>query len=393
MPPLACLLLATVGAPPLPAQLSLQITVGPRPIPVYGQPVLPEEGYLWGPAYWAWGEEGYSWVPGTWVQAPEPGLLWTPGDWAWHNDSFEFHGGYWGAHVGYDGGIDHGYGYGGYGGSGFEGGCWQGRNDYDNRFVSNVNATHVSNVNNKTVIVNNTTFAYNGAGGLQAAATLQARTLERKHHVQPTAEQMQQHQVAGRNREFLASVSRGKPPVAANPRPADFSSTSIATARAPGGKLEESTLKATAKPLPQTPRSQASDRKPAHPAPQPPPPASAPAPGPDRRPTPMPTPAPERRPAPAPDRHPAPAPIPVLEHEPEPIPTVPERPAPTPMPAPERRPPPTPAPDPGRHPEPAVPPSPERDPEPAPHPDETSRPKPAPREGPEHQPNPGTPRE
>ena len=152
--PLACILLAGAAASPLSAQISIQITVGPPPIPVYEQPILPEDGYIWTPGYWGWGDEGYYWVPGTWVQAPEFGLLWTPGYWGWNDEYFEFHQGYWGTHVGYYGGINYGHGYGGYG---YEGGYWRGRNYYYNRSVSNVSNTRVTNVYNKTVIVNNNT--------------------------------------------------------------------------------------------------------------------------------------------------------------------------------------------------------------------------------------------
>ena len=45
------------------AQVSLRITVAPPELVVYAQPVCPQEGYLWTPGYWAYGEEGYFWVP------------------------------------------------------------------------------------------------------------------------------------------------------------------------------------------------------------------------------------------------------------------------------------------------------------------------------------------
>ena len=376
--PLACILLAGAAVSPLSAQLSIQITVGPPPIPVYEQPILPEQGYLWMPGYWGWGDEGYYWVPGTWVLAPERGLLWTPGYWAWHDDYFEFHRGYWGTHVGYYGGINYGHGYGGYG---FEGGYWQGRNYYYNRSVSNVSNTRVTNVYNKTVIVNNNTYiSYNGgAGGVRSAPTAQERTVEKEHHVQPTAVQTQHHQIASQDRELLASVNRGKPSVAATARPTDFSPRSAVAAKAPGGKVEETTLKATPKTLAQAPRGPAQEGRPdnraAHPAAPVSPPAPAPAPAREHRPTPTPAPAPERRPEPAP--HPVPE----------------RRPEPAPHPAPERRPEPAPHPAPERRPEPAPHPAPERRPEPAPHPAPERRPEPAPHEGREPKPRPEPSRE
>src|SRR5712692_3963837 len=58
------------------AQVSIGISVGypPPPLPVYEQPICPEEGYIWTPGYWAWDGDDYFWVPGTWVPAPERGF-------------------------------------------------------------------------------------------------------------------------------------------------------------------------------------------------------------------------------------------------------------------------------------------------------------------------------
>jgi len=391
--PIACFLLTVAAASPLSAQISIQITVGPPPIPIYEQPILPEDGFLWTPGYWAWGEDGYFWVPGTWVRAPQLGLLWTPGYWAWGGDFFEFHAGYWGTHVGYYGGINYGYGY---GGSGFEGGYWQNQNYYYNRSVSNVSTTRVTNVYNRTVIVNNTTIAYNGgAGGLRTAPTPQERQVEKEHHLQPTTDQDRHHQAASQNRELLASVNRGKPAVAATARPADFSPKNVVPAKAPGGKVEESTLKATPKTLPPPGKSPATESRPSSPEPHP-----APTPAPERHPAPAPTPGPERRPTPAPlpapERRPAPTPLPAPERRPEPAPhTAPERrPEPAPRPAPERKPEPLPHPAPGPKPEPAPHQAPDRRPEPIPHAGEQPPPKPAPpHEGREPKPRPEPVRE
>ena len=63
-PPLACILLVLAGSACLRAQISLSITVGPPPIPVYVQPPCPDNGYTFAPGYWALGEDGYFWVPG-----------------------------------------------------------------------------------------------------------------------------------------------------------------------------------------------------------------------------------------------------------------------------------------------------------------------------------------
>ena len=57
------------------------------------------------------------------MQPPQIGFLWTPGYWGWGGGAFFFHEGYWGPHVGFYGGINYGFGY---GGVGYEGGRWEG---------------------------------------------------------------------------------------------------------------------------------------------------------------------------------------------------------------------------------------------------------------------------
>src|ERR1700723_1671125 len=57
--------------------ISISVPIAPPPLPVYVQPPIPEEGYLWTPGYWAYEEAGgYYWVPGTWVRPPSIGVLW-----------------------------------------------------------------------------------------------------------------------------------------------------------------------------------------------------------------------------------------------------------------------------------------------------------------------------
>src|SRR5271168_4316561 len=136
---------ALVGAPVLVPALAPQaayagvfVSVGfaPPALPVYAQPVCPGDGYLWTPGYWAYGPGGYYWVPGVWVQPPTVGVLWTPGYWGWGGSAFLFHAGYWGPHVGFYGGINYGFGY---GGVGFAGGRWEGGHFAYNTAVMNVN--------------------------------------------------------------------------------------------------------------------------------------------------------------------------------------------------------------------------------------------------------------
>ena len=148
------------------AQVVITAQVAPPPLPVYVQPVVPGDGYLWTPGYWAYGPDGYEWVPGAWVRPPRVGYYWTPPYWGFAEGFYRFHRGYWGPRVGYYGGIDYGYGY---GGSGFVGGRWQGGRFAYNRAVSNVNVdvvrnTYVENVS-RTVGTSRPSFA-GGPGGV-----------------------------------------------------------------------------------------------------------------------------------------------------------------------------------------------------------------------------------
>ena len=157
---------------PSAAQIGISVRIGPPALPVYEQPICPGDGYLWSPGYWAWSDDdGYYWVPGTWVEAPEPGLLWTPGYWGWNDGAYLWNAGYWGPQIGFYGGINYGYGY---GGNGFYGGEWRGGHFFYNTAVMRVNTTQITNVYvNRTVIVNNNSHvAFNGGrGGVAARPT------------------------------------------------------------------------------------------------------------------------------------------------------------------------------------------------------------------------------
>ena len=82
------------------AFVDVSINIAPPVLPVYEQPVCPEEGYLWTPGYWGYGDEGYFWVPGVWVQPPQVGFLWTPGYWGYNRGLYVFNDGYWGPRSG-----------------------------------------------------------------------------------------------------------------------------------------------------------------------------------------------------------------------------------------------------------------------------------------------------
>ena len=181
------------------AQVSIGISVGyaPPPLPVYEQPICPEEGYIWTPGYWAWDGDDYFWVPGTWVLAPEPGFFWTPAYWGWSGAVFVFHEGYWGPRVGFYGGINYGYGY---FGRGYEGGRWDHDRFYYNRSVNNINVREIHNTYNTTIINNSTTInrvSYNGGnGGINERPSAEEEAASRERHIRPVGAQHQHFEEA-----------------------------------------------------------------------------------------------------------------------------------------------------------------------------------------------------
>lgn len=217
-------------------RIGLSITVAPPVLPVYEQPVCPGDGYIWTPGYWAYGDSDYYWVPGTWVLAPQVGFLWTPGYWGWGGGVFLWHAGYWGPHVGFYGGVNYGFGY---GGVGFEGGYWNHGVFAYNRSVTNVNVSVIHNTYNKTVVVNNTTVnrtSFNGGnGGINAQPTAADRAAESEHHIGPTAGQVQQEHVASTNKAQFASVNHGNPGVAGTSKPGAFTGSGVVHAKGASG--------------------------------------------------------------------------------------------------------------------------------------------------------------
>jgi hypothetical protein len=168
--------------------VDVRTTEAPPPLPNDEQPPCPEEGYLWTPGYWAWSGAGYAWVPGAWVQPPRVGVLWTPGYWGFVGSFFVYHRGYWGPHIGYYGGINYGFGY---GGVGYAGGRWVGNSFAYNRAVNNLNATVIRNTYQEPVIINGTVnkVSYNGGpAGTNAAPTAQERAASAEAHVPATSQ-------------------------------------------------------------------------------------------------------------------------------------------------------------------------------------------------------------
>jgi hypothetical protein len=210
------------------AGVFVSINIAPPVLPVYAQPVCPGDGYLWTPGYWAYGDAGYFWVPGTWVLAPRPGVLWTPGYWGFGGGLYIWHGGYWGPHVGFYGGVNYGFGY---GGVGFYGGRWEGEHFAYNTAVLHVNTTVVHNTYIDRTVIRNTTVinrtSFNGAGGIEARPNGQEQAAMRESHVQATSEQMSHEHFASTDRANFASVNGGRPALAAVSHP--MTNTSMAT--------------------------------------------------------------------------------------------------------------------------------------------------------------------
>jgi hypothetical protein len=207
-----------------PAQVAVGISVGiaPPPLPYYDQPYCPGPNYIWTPGYWAWDGSDYYWVPGTWVEAPFVGGYWTPGYWGWGGSAFLWHEGYWGPEVGFYGGIDYGFGY---GGVGYLGGEWRGGAFAYNTSVSRVNITVIHNTYSRSVPnARPGGAAYNGGkGGIQREPTASERAAEGERKSGPTSDQTQHYEAAKANPAEHYSTNHGRPAVAATAKPGDFS--------------------------------------------------------------------------------------------------------------------------------------------------------------------------
>ncbi len=193
------------------AEGQMRAAEAPPPLLNDEQPPCSEDGSLWTPGYWAWSGGGYYWVPGAWVLPPRVGVLWTPGYWGYSGGVYVFHAGYWGPHIGFYGGINYGFGY---GGAGFAGGRWVGNSFVYNRAVSNVDATIVRNTYNQTVVDNLTVnkASYNGGpGGTTAVATAEERAAASEAHHAPTPVQRPVARPSTRSPALMAQAPRAHP--------------------------------------------------------------------------------------------------------------------------------------------------------------------------------------
>ena len=218
------------------AAIDITVSVAPPPLPFYDQPPIPGDGYLWAPGYWAWdqSEADYYWVPGTWVEAPQPNLLWTPAYWGWNDGHYVFYAGYWAPQVGFYGGVDYGYGY---GGEGYEGGHWDHGAFFYNRAANNIANVTIKNVYNQTIVVNNTSsrVSFNGgSGGTSARPNAQQQALAKQKHVEETNAQKQHVDAASKDRALFSKQNHGAPEVAATARPGDLKGAGVTHATRTG---------------------------------------------------------------------------------------------------------------------------------------------------------------
>ena len=148
------------------------------------------------------------------MQPPSVGVLWTPGYWGFVGGAYTFHPGYWGPHIGFYGGVNYGFGY---GGVGFCGGEWRGGVFAYNRAVANFGRVHVTNVyEDRTIVERNTIMnpnhlSFNGGGGIPARPSPIEMRAEHENHFQPTSNQMQHQHFAAQDRSQLAAINHGRP--------------------------------------------------------------------------------------------------------------------------------------------------------------------------------------
>jgi WXXGXW repeat (2 copies) len=222
----------------------------PPELPVYEQPPIPGPGYIWTPGYWGGGPSGYFWVPGTWIQPPAAGLLWTPGYWGWRDGIYVWNAGYWGPHIGFYGGVNYGFGY---GGVGYEGGRWENGVFAYNRTVNNFGGVTITNVYERTVIVvpGASRVSFNGgSGGITLSPRAEEGAAAHEQHVAAIPAQLDQERTAGNNRALLASENRGQPPIAATAKPGEFTGKGVVAARSaePTGTLRPKPIDAAGNP-------------------------------------------------------------------------------------------------------------------------------------------------
>jgi hypothetical protein len=291
------------------AGVLISVGFAPPVLPVYVQPPCPQPGLMWTPGYWAYGEDGYYWVPGAWVPAPYAGALWTPGYWGWSGGLFVFHEGYWGPHVGYYGGVNYGFGY---GGIGFAGGVWRGGVFAYNTAVVRVDGRFVHSTYEdraaveRGFVARDSHVAFSGGpGGINHLPSPEERIAERDQHLAKTSFQAQHESAARADRTSYFKANGGHPARLAAEKPLAEERHAPSAARPAAQGYSSAEPRAAAQPH-FTPQPQPHPAPQAYPAPQ-----SHPAPQSQSHAAPQSHPTPQAHPAPPPHA----APAPKAEHE------------------------------------------------------------------------------
>src|SRR5260370_12157240 len=79
-------------------------------------------------------------------------------------------------------------------------------------------------------MINNHTSFNGGPGGVSARPTAMEQAAAHDRHIAPTTMQTQHQRSASSNKQLLASVNHGAPPVAASPRAGGFSGKGLIAA-------------------------------------------------------------------------------------------------------------------------------------------------------------------
>ena len=369
------------------AGVFISVGFAPPVLPVYEQPPCPEEGLMWSPGYWAYGDDGYYWVPGAWVPAPYEGALWTPPYWGWSDGLYVFHSGYWGQTVGYYGGVNYGFGY---MGIGFVGGEWR-----EHRFAYNTAVMRVDRriihetyedrrIVDRYTIRNDHRVAFSGGrDGIRHDPTPQERDAMRMPHTPPTSYQQQHFQAARADHGSYVKFNGGRPANVVAVRP--LAAEHVAAPAGNGGRFGNSVRPVGSTNGPQGGRNNINGAPANRPDMRQAPavrnePQSRPAPSPQYQPQSRPIPEtrqqPQSRPAPSPQYQPQSRPAPETRQQPQ------SRPAPSPQYQPQSRPAPSPQYQPQSRPAPETRQQPQARQAPAPRAEPQSRPAPAPRSEP-----------
>src|ERR1019366_4104907 len=92
------------------------------------------------------------------------------------------------------------------------------------------------------------TVSYNGrTGGKNAPPTPAEETAAHERHTPATAAQTGHQQAAGKNRELLASVNHGKPPIAATSKPGEFTGKGVTAANGAAAETKATESRAETK--------------------------------------------------------------------------------------------------------------------------------------------------